>query len=646
MNTKLNASRLFRALFLPLLFLAASPLRVAAGDPDPIRIDILVVYTPAVKAFYEGENGVIAQVLATFEGSNAVLENSEIPMVWNVVGIEEVNYVENSFSLAVDLDNLQDPNLTALEEVHAMRDAYGADLVSLFRRGTVGGIAGLAYRLHGETPQQSFGFSVVADETAMSNFTFAHEIGHNLSSGHHRGDSSGGNPELSTSFGYRFTGTDNIDYRTVMTTGSGFIRIPNFSNPNVSFAGVPTGLPATDPLPADNATSFQSVGAQVENFRTAQPALPEIIADPPGTTLVTGNPLILETLVKGLPPLSFSWYAGQSGDLSSPLTGAEERVLRVDPVTATQTFWMRAANDGGTADSGTVRVVVVPPPAGPHTLQLEQPEAGSGFGIDDSPLWQEIIPTAGYIDEITVRLFKAGSPPDPEVSLSTVSGGELFRSGIPVGSVTGSSTLITVPVRVFVVPGQTYRLTLHPVGGEDEANRVFWQGAENTVNPGNGVGVSSIDFLNDWAFTFAVFGSEATTYHRWLQEEGIPFDQSGVGDSSGPDGLSNLLRYSLGASLSATQPEALPAAGEIVGQGAGAYLPVRYTLRKNMADVALVVEVSEDLADWEPLAEEFIFSLGDVDSQTEAWEARLPLDIGDRGFVGFRLLNPPPADMP
>ena len=642
MKTRLNASLRFRTLLLPLLFLAASPLRVSAAEP--IRIDILVVYTPAVKAFYEGENGVVAHVLATFEGSNAALESSEIPMVWNVVGIEEVPYVESTVNFSFDLDHLQNPSSGALDEVHAMRDAYGADLVSLFRRGRVAGTAGLAYRLDGLSPQENFGFSVVADETSLNDFTFAHEIGHNLSSGHHRGDSSGGNPELNTSFGYRFAGTDDISYRTIMATGLDHIRIPHFSNPNMFFAGTATGVPGSDPQAADNATSFQSVGVHIETFRAAQPAFPEIIADPRGTTLVTGSPLKLETLVKGLPPLSVSWYAGQSGDLSSPVTNAEERILQIDSVSDTQSFWMRAENDEGTVSSGAARVVVVPPPAGPHTLQVEQPEAGSGFAVQGSSLWQEIIPPVGYIDEITVRLFRFGNPPDPEVSLSTPSGTERFRGSIPASSVTEFSTLITIPVQVFLVPGQTYRLTLHPAGGEDDDNRVFWQGAENAVNPENGVGVSSIGHLNDWAFNFAVYGSGATTYHLWLQEEGIPVEQSGKEDRLGPDGLTNLIRYTLGASTSATRSEVMPASGEIVGEGSEAYLPVRYTRRKHMADVALAVKMSGDLVDWEPLAEELNIFLGEVDSRTEEWEARLPLGDVDRGFIGFKLLNPPPAD--
>ncbi len=642
MTTEINVSQLFWALLLPLVFLTASPLRVSASDPT--RIDILIVYTPAVKAFYGGENGVVAHVLATFEGSNAALENSDIPMIWNVVGIEEVDYVESPVSFAFDLDNLQDTTSGELDDIHAMRDAYGADLVCLFRRGTVGGVSGLAYRLNGNSPQQNFGFSVVADETALNTFSFAHEIGHNLSSGHHRGDASGGNPELNTSFGYRFTGTDGIAYRTIMAAGLDFVRIPNFSNPDVFFAGVATGLPGSDPQAANNATSFQSVGGQIENFRPAQPALPEIIAGPRGTTLVAGNPLILETLVKGLPPLSVRWYAGQSGDLSSPVGGAEERILRIDPVIATQSFWLRAENDEGTVNSGAARVVVVPPPAGPYSLQVEQPVAGSGFALNNSPHWQEIIPPAGYIDEISVKLFKVGSPPDAEVRLSTANGVELFRGNIPASQITGFSTLITIPVQVFVFPGQTYRLTLHPAGGEDSDNLIVWQGAENAVNPGNGVGVSSISHLDDWAFNVAVFGSEATTYHRWLEEEGIPFEQSGVEDSLGPDGLTNLFRYSLGASISATGPEVLPVAGGIVGQGEGAYIPVRFTRRKNVADVALVVEVSGDLVDWAPLAEELIFPLGGLDPQTEEWEARLPLDFADRGFIRIQALNPPPAN--
>src|SRR5262249_28178590 len=67
--------------------------------------------------------------------------------------------------------------------------------------------------------------------------TLAHECGHNMGAGHALGDGGGG--AYSYSYGWRFTASGNT-YRTVMAYSPGF-RIPYFSNPSVSYLGVPTG---------------------------------------------------------------------------------------------------------------------------------------------------------------------------------------------------------------------------------------------------------------------------------------------------------------------------------------------------------------------------------------------------------------------
>ncbi|MCH8473611.1 MAG: M12 family metallo-peptidase [Opitutales bacterium] len=609
---------------------------------DPIRIDVLVLHTPAVTDHYNGPEGITAHILATMDASNAALENSDIDMIWNLVGIEEVDYTESSTDLKEDLDNLTDAE-NGLEDVPNLRNAYGADLVSLLRRGAAGGAAGLAWRLNGNNPQNDFGYSVVADNTALSNFTFAHEVGHNLSSGHHRGDVSGGSPELETSYGYRFTGTDDNDYRTIMATGFDFTRIPHFSNPLVSFAGTPTGLPEADPEAADNAASFAIVGPPISDFRDEEPAFPEIFFQPRGTTVVSGNQAILSPQVNGLPPLSLEWFEGESGNESQPVAGANDKKLTLDPATETTAYWLKVTNDEGTAETRSVRVVVVPPPDGPYSTLVEQDQ--TEFGWSSSTLWQEMIFPSGYVDTISVDLFKSDNGngtdyPVVKAELSLDNSQIVFQGFIHPDDVTQFLTTITLPVESLVLPNETYRLTLSVDSGGTDGSLNWLAGQEDTVDVSSGIGNSNLS--GDRAFTFTATGTEATTFHQWAFNETLSADLGEAGDVLQDDGVTNLIRYAVGGNASDNALDLLPALQEVTTIDNEKVLPFRFSERRDMADVALEVEFSTDLQNWSPLDPAQIVHLSGEDTPTKrVYEARLPIEENDRAFLRLNAQNPP-----
>ncbi len=64
--------------------------------------------------------------------------------------------------------------------------------------------------------------------------------------------------------------------------------------------------------------------------------------------------------VNGL-PITYQWYVGNSGDLSSPISGAHSPNLMVSPSTTTN-YWVAAANAAGTTESNTATVTVNNPP--------------------------------------------------------------------------------------------------------------------------------------------------------------------------------------------------------------------------------------------------------------------------------------------
>ena len=104
----------------------------------------------------------------------------------------------------------------------------------------------------------------------LLNYTLVHEIGHNMGCLHNVEDTSnvGSNYVFSGfSYGKRWT-SGGQGYRTVMSYDSEpsnySIKIPYFSNPDVSYIGTTTGE-----LNADNARVLRSTGPYVSNFRNS-----------------------------------------------------------------------------------------------------------------------------------------------------------------------------------------------------------------------------------------------------------------------------------------------------------------------------------------------------------------------------------------
>jgi len=124
--------------------------------------------------------------------------------------------------------------------VHAERKRLGADLVSIvayYSSSTAGiGYVGSSF---------TTGFSITKT-TAFKQFSFTHELGHNMGLNHLDGyeNSSG-------------------KFRTVMAYGS-YTRIPRFSNPGLDFNSYATGTSSNNSAKILNAS-----GAKVAGFSTS-----------------------------------------------------------------------------------------------------------------------------------------------------------------------------------------------------------------------------------------------------------------------------------------------------------------------------------------------------------------------------------------
>jgi len=233
----------------------------AGGAESALRgggpaIDVMVVYTTQARVAGGGADAMNALVNLFVTTTNTYYDNSLVNAELNLVYAGEVVYVESG-SGTTDLTRLTNQSDGYLDEVHVLRNTYGADLVSLLVNSfDVCGIAWVSSTAGSAFSVSDFGCGAP---------TFAHEVGHNLGCAHDRANSSVPG-RFSYSYGHRFNGLSGSLWRTVMSYSPG-TRIPHFSNPNVLYDGVATGLPEGHPSSADNARTINNTYTTVMNFR-------------------------------------------------------------------------------------------------------------------------------------------------------------------------------------------------------------------------------------------------------------------------------------------------------------------------------------------------------------------------------------------
>jgi hypothetical protein len=190
---------------------------------SPIQIDVLVVYTAAAAQWASSSSTGIDNVINTAIGkSNQAMINSETNITFNLVYKYQTDYTE--LDTSDDLYNLKNTGDGAMDEVHALRKQYQADLVMLISK--IEEVGGLGYVLNSENGRPDIGFAYSRVQQVAWTTTMVHEIGHNMGCTHH--ELQGGSGLYPYSFGYRgaFPGEDNR-FSTIMTY-TNFDGPPNY----------------------------------------------------------------------------------------------------------------------------------------------------------------------------------------------------------------------------------------------------------------------------------------------------------------------------------------------------------------------------------------------------------------------------------
>jgi hypothetical protein len=238
----------------------------------------LVAYTPAV-AVHEGDPVGLVQLL--IDEFNDIFFNTQVNVHVNLVHTYEVDYDEyepigngqnaEDQSIADLLDRLVQDGDGYMDEIHDRRDTYGADVVVLLGRQDSPPFSVASGKAKQVVADADTAFAVVADTSASGpyHFVFHHEVGHLLGLRHDPDTDSETEP-YAYGHGYVYAqgGTkwrDVMAYNVESICGAypGCQRIPNFSNPDVDYDGVPTGTNAE----SDNARVLEERICTVAAFR-------------------------------------------------------------------------------------------------------------------------------------------------------------------------------------------------------------------------------------------------------------------------------------------------------------------------------------------------------------------------------------------
>ena len=341
-----------------------------AGDGGPV-IDVLVAYTTRIEALY-GQRGADALIIQAVAEANRAYGNSGILPRLNLVHTAVTDYRESG-SMSTDLTRLQDGSDGHMDELHALRDQFGADLVSLIEDDASG--CGLAYRMTSASSSfASYAFSVVHYDCATGYYSFAHELGHNQGA-HHDPDNAG-----SAIYPYAYGYQDPFrSFRTVMAYNcdGGCQRVDHFSNPAILLNGQPTGA---DGL-SDNARTLNNTAATVAAFRE------QVAQQPPSA------PSALTATAAGYSAIALEWSDTASDESGFHLERSEDgaafaQVASLPPNTAIYqddnliadtlyAYRVRAWNSAGSSDYSDVALVAtdVAPPVIEQVAQADLPVA-------------------------------------------------------------------------------------------------------------------------------------------------------------------------------------------------------------------------------------------------------------------------------
>ena len=240
------------------------------------EVDLLVYYAPDMLSEYTSENGVETRVLYLIESANNALKRSQSEVQFNLLKL-----LPYDVDVSNQSGNTIFSSLIGREKIKKDQIMYGADYFILISRwdsakGQTGGTASIDLTIdnltdwdaaHGYLSAWSVdpNWSEPGCNPCFPDKVFAHELGHNLGSGHWPGETG-----QSYAYGHRVDGntdgdfTDSFDWGTVMSYND--ISPDYFSNPNLSCKN---GLACGVVNVSDNTKWYNNLGTRFSSILPA-----------------------------------------------------------------------------------------------------------------------------------------------------------------------------------------------------------------------------------------------------------------------------------------------------------------------------------------------------------------------------------------
>ena len=413
-------------------------------------IDVAVLYTPAARAASGSIEAVIDLMVAE---TNQAFQTSGVHQRIELVERSEVPYTEAGDS-QVDLNRLRNPSDGYMDEVHALRDRVGADLVHLIVNELETDFCGRA------NIQGPFGVT----GRRCGGRTFAHELGHNLGLRHDRyrvrHHESGPYPHPAYGYvnqqGLLPSASSSSRWRTIMSypaqcDDDGFFctQLLRFSNPRQTWRGDPLGVAygaggSGLTGPADAAAVIDNTGPAVALWRDHVQGLnrpPETVGALAPLTIGLDEAAVTVDVSGAFrdPDGDALTYGAASSAPSVASVAVFGSTVTVTPLSeGSATVTVTATDAGGSNGTATQPFAVTVGPTANRPPEVVGVLAALTVGVDEAPVMVEV--SGAFRDPDGDLLTYGAASSSPSVALVAVSGSTVTVTPLSEGSATVTVT--------------------------------------------------------------------------------------------------------------------------------------------------------------------------------------------------------------